>query len=138
LSGVKQPGREADHSAPSSVDVKNAWNCTSTVPHPFVAYTGKTSCFLFSFFLFHLHATNPNYNIRKVLLYIKDTEYPTDLQSCYKRATHVWTDSVPLCVHCTSFLQSKYHHYRRNSSDTEQTLDKHWAGSSDCNIKRNR
>jgi hypothetical protein len=28
--GGKAPGREADHSLPSSVEVKNAWNCTST------------------------------------------------------------------------------------------------------------
>jgi hypothetical protein len=28
--GVKRPGREADHSLPSSADVKNAWNHTST------------------------------------------------------------------------------------------------------------
>jgi hypothetical protein len=28
--GVKRPGREADHSPPSSADVKNAWRYTST------------------------------------------------------------------------------------------------------------
>jgi hypothetical protein len=27
---VKRPGHEADHSPPSSADVKNAWNYTST------------------------------------------------------------------------------------------------------------
>jgi hypothetical protein len=30
--GVKQPGREADHSPPSSAEVKNAWSYTSTPP----------------------------------------------------------------------------------------------------------
>jgi hypothetical protein len=30
--GVKRPGREADHSPPSSAEVKNAWNYTSTPP----------------------------------------------------------------------------------------------------------
>jgi len=30
--GVKRPGREADQSPPSSVEVKNAWSYTSTVP----------------------------------------------------------------------------------------------------------
>jgi hypothetical protein len=30
--GAKRPGREADHSPPSSAEVKNAWNYTST-PH---------------------------------------------------------------------------------------------------------
>jgi hypothetical protein len=29
-SGVKRPGREADHSPPSSAKVKNAWSYTST------------------------------------------------------------------------------------------------------------
>jgi hypothetical protein len=29
---VKRPGREADHSPPSSTEVKNAWSCTFT-PH---------------------------------------------------------------------------------------------------------
>jgi len=31
--GAKRPGREADHSPPSSVDVKNAWNYTFTSPY---------------------------------------------------------------------------------------------------------
>jgi hypothetical protein len=30
--GLKQPGREADHSPPSSAEVKNAWRYTSTPP----------------------------------------------------------------------------------------------------------
>jgi hypothetical protein len=30
--GVKRPGREADHSPPSSTDVKNAWSYTSIPP----------------------------------------------------------------------------------------------------------
>jgi hypothetical protein len=30
--GVKRPGREADHSLPSSTEVKNAWSYTSN-PH---------------------------------------------------------------------------------------------------------
>jgi hypothetical protein len=30
--GVERPGREADHSPPSSADVKNSWSCTSTPP----------------------------------------------------------------------------------------------------------
>jgi hypothetical protein len=30
--GVKRPGHEADHSPPSSAEVKNAWNYTSTAP----------------------------------------------------------------------------------------------------------
>jgi hypothetical protein len=30
--GVKQPGREADHSPPSSAEIKNEWSYTSTPP----------------------------------------------------------------------------------------------------------
>jgi hypothetical protein len=30
--GIKQPGRETDHSPPSSAEVKNAWSYTSTHP----------------------------------------------------------------------------------------------------------
>jgi hypothetical protein len=30
--GIKWPGREADHSPPSSAEVKNAWSYTSTLP----------------------------------------------------------------------------------------------------------
>jgi hypothetical protein len=30
--GVKQPERDADHSPPSSSEVKNAWSYTSTLP----------------------------------------------------------------------------------------------------------
>jgi hypothetical protein len=30
--GVKRPRREADHSPPSSAEVKNAWSYTSTLP----------------------------------------------------------------------------------------------------------
>jgi hypothetical protein len=30
--GVKRPGREADHSLPSSAEIKNAWSYTSTFP----------------------------------------------------------------------------------------------------------
>jgi hypothetical protein len=29
--GLKRPGREADHSPPSSAEIKNAWSYTSTV-----------------------------------------------------------------------------------------------------------
>jgi hypothetical protein len=36
--GVKRPGRDADHSPPSSAEVKNAWSYTSTIQHVFVAW----------------------------------------------------------------------------------------------------
>jgi hypothetical protein len=36
--GVKRPGREADHSPPSSAKVKNAWSYTSTPQYDFMAW----------------------------------------------------------------------------------------------------
>jgi hypothetical protein len=35
--GIKRPGREADHLAPSSAEVKNAWSYTSTPPYVLMA-----------------------------------------------------------------------------------------------------
>jgi len=35
--GVRRPGREADHSPPSSAEIRNAWNCISTPLHVFMA-----------------------------------------------------------------------------------------------------
>jgi len=44
LLGLKKPSCEFDHSHPSSVNVKNAWNDTSTHPHIFTAkYSVKHS-----------------------------------------------------------------------------------------------
>jgi hypothetical protein len=45
---VKRPGREADHSLPSSDKVKNAWSCTSIHPHVFMM-----SCLIKQLILFH-------------------------------------------------------------------------------------
>jgi hypothetical protein len=36
--GVKRPVREADHSPPSSAEVKNAWSYTSTPQYVFMAW----------------------------------------------------------------------------------------------------
>jgi hypothetical protein len=35
--GVKRPGREADHSHPTSAEVKKMWIYTSTPPYTFMA-----------------------------------------------------------------------------------------------------
>jgi hypothetical protein len=35
--GVKQPGREADHSPPTSAEVKKTWIYTSAPPYTFMA-----------------------------------------------------------------------------------------------------
>jgi len=36
--GVKRLGREADHSHPSSTEIKNEWNYNSTPPYVFMAW----------------------------------------------------------------------------------------------------
>ncbi|PNF23996.1 hypothetical protein B7P43_G09283, partial [Cryptotermes secundus] len=38
-SEVKRPGREADHSPPTSAEVKKIWIYISTSPYPFMAYS---------------------------------------------------------------------------------------------------
>jgi hypothetical protein len=35
--GAKRPGREADHSPPTSAEVKNTWIYTPTPPYVFMA-----------------------------------------------------------------------------------------------------
>jgi len=37
--GVKGPGREANHSPPFSVEFKNAWSYTSTIPYVFIYHS---------------------------------------------------------------------------------------------------
>jgi hypothetical protein len=37
LQGVKRPGREADHSPPTSAEVENTWIYTCTLPYVFMA-----------------------------------------------------------------------------------------------------
>jgi hypothetical protein len=36
--GVKRPGREADHSPPTSAEVKKMWMYSSTLPYAFMVY----------------------------------------------------------------------------------------------------
>jgi hypothetical protein len=51
--GVKRPGREADHSPPSSAEVKNAWSYTSTPKYVFMAWclVKHRDNFTFTFYL---------------------------------------------------------------------------------------
>ena len=39
--GVQKPGREFDHSPPSTAKVKNEWSYTFTPPYTFMGCTGK-------------------------------------------------------------------------------------------------
>jgi hypothetical protein len=51
--GVKRPGREADHSHPSSAEVKNAWSYTSIPQYVFMAWCSvkHSENFTFTFYL---------------------------------------------------------------------------------------
>jgi hypothetical protein len=49
--GVKRPGREADHSSPSSAKVKNEWSYTSTPQYAFMAWClAQGQLYLFTFY----------------------------------------------------------------------------------------
>jgi hypothetical protein len=50
--GVKRPGREADHSPPSSAEVKNAWSYTSIPQYVFMAWCSVKHRDNFTFYLF--------------------------------------------------------------------------------------
>jgi hypothetical protein len=50
-SEVKRPGREADHSPPSSVEAKNAWNYTSTPPYVFMTWYSITQYVFVAWYL---------------------------------------------------------------------------------------
>jgi hypothetical protein len=55
--GVKRPGREADHSFPSSSEAKNAWSSTSTSQYVFMAWclVKKRDKFTFTYHHHHHH-----------------------------------------------------------------------------------
>jgi hypothetical protein len=40
VTGIKRPGREAEHSPPSQADDKNEWKCASIPIYAFIAWTG--------------------------------------------------------------------------------------------------
>lgn len=39
--GISQPERDSDNLSPSSAEINNEWNFTSTSSYPFMAYTGR-------------------------------------------------------------------------------------------------
>jgi hypothetical protein len=56
--GVKRQGREADHSPPSSADIKNAWSYTSTPPirlHDVVLSLGNYRACLYLYIYLYLY-----------------------------------------------------------------------------------
>jgi hypothetical protein len=69
---VKRPVREADHSLPSSAEVKNAWSCTSTPQYAFIAWclVKHRDNFTFTFYLYH-RKDPERYESRSVMLTIR-------------------------------------------------------------------
>jgi hypothetical protein len=86
--GVKRPGREADHSPPSSAEVKNAWSYTSTPARVFTVWclikhrdiftftatklTGKCGKSAATFISIHPLQIPPFYTIYHTQLYKRD------------------------------------------------------------------
>jgi hypothetical protein len=63
--GVKQLGREADHSPPTSAGVKNAWNYTFTSQYTFMAWCLVKHRDNFTFYL-HIQLLPTAQNLREI------------------------------------------------------------------------
>jgi len=74
--GIKRPERDADHSPPSSDEIKNEWSYASTTPtHLHGVYRGKFSC---SYLLYHHHWRFNRYtdNFRGICLLVSAVRRP--------------------------------------------------------------
>jgi hypothetical protein len=60
--GVKLPGREADHSLPSSAELNNAWSYTSITPHAF-----EVLCSVIKKQWYNLNADGRIISVRKLI-----------------------------------------------------------------------
>jgi hypothetical protein len=66
--GIKWPGREADHSPPSSAEVKNAWRYTSIPQYAFMAWCSVKAQDLYFYLYVYISViskvtTLPNINL---------------------------------------------------------------------------
>jgi hypothetical protein len=75
---VKRPGRKADHSPPSSAEIKNAWSYISTPPYVFLAW-----CLI-------LHIDNLIFKIRCVRYFSHILYYIRNIGWSKSQATHSW------------------------------------------------
>jgi hypothetical protein len=77
---VRRPGREADHSPPSSAEVKNAWSYTSTPQYVFMTWclVKHRDNFTFTFILYY------------IILY-----YNTVLYYSKKQSPFTWLTTTP-------------------------------------------
>jgi hypothetical protein len=79
---LKRPRREADHSPPSNVEVKNAWNYTSTTPirrHGVVLSCTGTTLHLHIFYIELCRFSHKETTVKK-LDHIINTGYHSDLK----------------------------------------------------------
>jgi hypothetical protein len=71
--GVRRPGREADHSPPSSDEVKNAWSYISTPQYAFVGWCLVKHRYIFIFYMIYntmmcsSHHVNQNSTVYKII-----------------------------------------------------------------------
>jgi hypothetical protein len=73
--GVERSGREADHSPPSSAEVKNAWISASTPQYAFMAWCLVKHRDNFTFIFYHLPFT---------LDYTLNTEVAREVAAAYR------------------------------------------------------
>jgi hypothetical protein len=79
---VKRPGREADHSPPSSAEVKNAWSYTSTPPNMSSgrgAWLKHRDNFTFTFALFVLNNSMMQNFPEKLIISLLIKKFPPPL-----------------------------------------------------------
>jgi hypothetical protein len=66
--GLKRPGCEADHSLPSSAEVKKKWSYTSTTPYIFMAWYVISIRDNFAFYFFSIKTPNGGISSLEVVL----------------------------------------------------------------------
>jgi hypothetical protein len=64
--GVKQARCEADHSPPSSDEVKNVWSCTSTPQYAFMAWCSVKAQWQLYFYLYLFDTKHPCQRCRHI------------------------------------------------------------------------
>jgi hypothetical protein len=100
--GVRRPGREADHSSPSSAGVKNAWNYTSTSQYVFMAWClvkhSDNFTFFFTFYSILLAEDSRFFKLGPQLVQKRELRNETTME-----IGHVFKHSPVLFLYCTKF-----------------------------------
>jgi hypothetical protein len=107
FSGVKPPGREVDHSPPSSAEVKKEWSYISPPPYAFMTWTRTTILITFTYSIFSRTTAVKHWKWNLYLLRVRVRYFP-----------HVATapnGSGP--PHCRGFTIIQTHHTGRTPLD---------------------